>query len=72
MKSRQISNIIHTSRTFNSRPSQLINIEDEYVAYCFDEACAYIFGQLEAGKIPHYTENRRENNALQKLVAGEL
>lgn len=31
-------------------PSEIIGIEDEYTAYCFDECIAYITSQLDAGK----------------------
>ena len=31
-------------------PSEILGIEDTYVAYCFNEACAYIQKSLEDGK----------------------
>ena len=36
----------------HTRPSELMNIEDAYTAFCFDEACAYIVNQLKDGKEP--------------------
>lgn len=35
-------------------PSEIIDIEDEYTAYCFDEAIAYITMELLKGKTPNF------------------
>lgn len=37
------------SKRYNLRPSLLLNIEDEYTAFCFDEACAYVMARLDKG-----------------------
>ena len=34
------------------RPSELMGIKDEYTAFCFDEACAFIIAQIKDGKEP--------------------
>lgn len=34
------------------RPSEIMGIKDEYTAFCFDEACAFIVKQLRDGKEP--------------------
>lgn len=34
------------------RPSEIMGIKDEYTAFCFDEACAFIVKQLRDGKKP--------------------
>ena len=39
---------------YKTRPSILLNITDPYTAYCLDEACAYIIGQLEKGNEPQF------------------
>lgn len=31
-------------------PSEVMSIADEYIAYCFNEACAYIHQQIKMGK----------------------
>lgn len=36
------------------RPSELLGIKDEYVAFCFDEACAYIIARIQGGEEPVY------------------
>lgn len=44
------------ANVYKTRPSILLNITDPYTAYCFDEACAYITGQLEQGNEPRFTK----------------
>lgn len=36
------------AKTWNCRPSDLLSIKDEYVAYCFDQAVGYFGRTLEA------------------------
>lgn len=35
-----------------SRPSELMGIDDAYTAFCFDEAVAFIISKLEQGEKP--------------------
>lgn len=46
----------------------MLNIEEEYTAYCFDEACAYIYGQISDGKKAKYPEDKQENKGLSLLL----
>ena len=32
------------------RPSEMMGIDDEYIVFCFDEACAFIVSNLKNGK----------------------
>lgn len=34
------------------RPSELLEIEDAYTAFCFDEVCSYIIKRLKDGETP--------------------
>lgn len=34
------------------RPSELLGIDDEYTAFCFDEACAFIISKIQDGEQP--------------------
>lgn len=36
----------------HTRPSELIEIDDEYTAFCFDEVCAYIISRMRDGEEP--------------------
>ena len=42
------------SKTYKCRPSELVEIQDTYLALCFDEACSFILNQVQ--------ENKREPN----------
>ena len=42
------------SKRFKVRPSEILEIEDAYTAYCFDEACIYILSKVEDGKEPNF------------------
>lgn len=37
-------------------PSQVLSIQDEYTAFCFNEACACILMHLMNDEKPHYIE----------------
>jgi len=56
--------------TWKKRPSEMLNIDDEYIAYCFDEACTYIINQLKDDKKPHWKQEKgnRSNNPGLKLL----
>ncbi|WP_369703029.1 hypothetical protein [Clostridium moutaii] len=38
------------AKTYKTRPSQILSIEDNYTAFCFDEACDYILSELSKEK----------------------
>lgn len=42
------------SKMFNKLPSEIVNIYDEYTAFCFNEACFYIRAQVEMGEEPNF------------------
>lgn len=42
------------SRQFHKLPSEILRIEDEYTAFCFDEACSNIISHLINGDEPVY------------------
>ena len=48
--SKEILPLLAMVKRYNKLPSELMSIEDEYTAYCFNEACSFILGELEAGK----------------------
>ena len=45
-----------------TRPSELIGIEDAYTAFCFDEACAFIISELQDKKEPIIQTGKDKNN----------
>lgn len=50
----------------------MINIQDEYIAYCFDEVCIYIFNKIQDGDIPTWIDEQstvpENNNNLIKFM----
>ncbi|MCQ4921562.1 hypothetical protein NE686_00570 [Tissierella carlieri] len=40
-------------RYYQKRPSEIVNIDDEYIAYCFDEVCYFYVAEAmdDEGKI---------------------
>lgn len=48
------------SKLYNCLPSDIIGIEDNYTAFCFNEACAEIMLRLQNEEKPIYREQREE------------
>lgn len=46
-------------RIYKSRPSAFFDITDEYTAYCFDMACAYIQSKIDDGEEPDFRKNKK-------------
>lgn len=46
---------------YNCRPSTLLNLQSEYDAYCFDEACAYIRMKMKDGEEPQFIKENVKN-----------
>ena len=45
----------------------MIEIDDGFAAYCFDEACCYILSQLDEGKRPFFGKTaakQRQNEGI--------
>lgn len=48
------------SKLYNCLPSDIMGIEDNYTAFCFNEACAEIVLRLQNEEKPIYREQREE------------
>ena len=59
--------ILGISKQWNIRLSLMMEIEDSYTAYCFDEACHYILCQLEDKKEPTF---RATHTSFRDVYAG--
>lgn len=61
------------AKTWTVRPSQLLGIKDEYVAFCLDEAVAFFGNEVEAeingieGRNPRDTQVRQERKLRELL-----
>ena len=51
---------------YKCRPSALLGLIDDYTAYCFDEACAFILQKIEDGEEPTFT---RKVKSFRELYA---
>lgn len=51
----------------HSRPSEIMDIEDAYLAFCFDEACAFIIKKIMDGEEPIIRINPDNGNKEYKL-----
>ena len=60
------------SKTYKCRPSEILYLDDEYASYCFDEACSLFLNNLADKKTPHFPEDVKNNNTLNKLINGLL
>lgn len=47
-------NVLGLSNVYKVRPSTLLDITDPYTAYCLDEACTYMIGEVEKGEEPQF------------------
>lgn len=49
---------------FRKMPSEIICLKDEYVAFCFNEACFYIKVQIDKGETPvfKFDDEGNKNN----------
>lgn len=48
------------SKLYNCLPSDIIGVEDNYTAFCFNEACAEIMLRLQNEEKPIYREQVEE------------
>lgn len=56
------------AKQYKQKPSNIVNIDNDYEAFCFDEACAYILAEMqkENAKEPNFDINvveKPRNNA---------
>ena len=48
------------------RPSEIVGIDDTYLAFCFDEVCAYILKRIQDGEQPIIKESGGKTNHVKK------
>ena len=53
---------------YKKNPSQLLSIDDPYIAYCLDEAIAEYVFNIQQGKKPRTKANKEKNSGLQMLI----
>lgn len=45
------------TKTYQARPSSLLGIDDEYTAYCLDEACCLISMKIQNKELPVFSKH---------------
>lgn len=59
-------------RVYRKSPSELLRIDDDYTAYCLNEAIVEFILMLDKGKKPLYMkrseDEKRKNTGLQMLI----
>lgn len=57
------------TRQFRKLPSEILSIENDYAAYCFNEAINVTMMKLNEGKTPVFErENNKDNPGLKLLM----
>lgn len=52
--------MVRTAKLWKIRPSELIDAEDPYIAYCFDTACEYIADKMLHKKVPKFPKDKEK------------
>lgn len=45
-------------------------LEDEYTAFCFDEACEYIVNRIRKGDEPQYQKKKKKVTSMAEYFRG--
>lgn len=69
VKTPEILSVIAISNCYNVRPSSILQIDNPYEAYCFDEACICITEYIKAGKTPVFSACKNDNSTQQSAVS---
>lgn len=70
--------MIQLSKLYQIRPSKIAGIEDTYIAYCFDEACAYIQIRIDNKEKPVFDKigkdkkNKKRIKKNQRMLPSEI
>ena len=62
--------MILLAKAYQVRPSQYIQLDDDYEAFCFDEACAVILSRTNQGERCNFSgESIKENDKKNNLIS---
>lgn len=64
VRSRSLNRILNLSAAQGKDPSEIMGIEDEYTAFCFNEACTYIVTQIKNGNELHYEKKKKRVDSM--------
>ena len=70
-----MAQVIIMANKYRKRPSEILNIDNDYLAYCFDEAALYLEaeatddkGQVNWNRIRWKDEKKKSNRDLIKFI----
>ena len=70
-----MAQIIEMSRAYQKRPSEILGIDDEYTAYCFDEVALYLLakatdreGKLNWDRLKWRDGHKRNNRDFMEFI----
>lgn len=66
VKSKEILDLIAQSKMYNRTPAELLFIDDEYTAFCLNQACAYIRARIENKEEPIF---KTESNSFSQIYS---
>ena len=72
MMTKELSDVIAVSQTFNTLPSEVLGVTDPLARYCFNEACTAYINYIDDGKKPRYPSDMKSNPLLRKMEPGLL
>ena len=59
MSSPHIVSVLAQAQRYKILPSEVMNLTDEYTAFCFNEACALIMTHLDKGEKPQFSVSEK-------------
>lgn len=70
-----MAQVIIMAKRYNKRPSEILSIDNDYLAYCFDEAALYLEaeatddkGQVNWNRIRWKGERKKSNKDLIEFI----
>lgn len=66
--------MITMAKSYKIRPSKILNISNDYDAFCLDEACEYILCELsqEKPKVPNWIDKKEYATKHEKVNNGTI
>lgn len=64
VQSNNLIRIINVANAYNCKPSDILHIQDDYVAFCFDEVVNYITTRLKKGDDICFEEDKETDDVM--------
>lgn len=68
---KRINELINMMNLYRCRPSELLHVDEEYAAWCLDEACAYVKMKIDEGNEPIFHKRYTSPSELYKDLKKE-